>query len=436
MKQKEVAVIGAGITGLQAAIELADSGVKVNLIEKKSAAGGNASDLYKAFPTDDCFFCIGSTNKKKGIRKCFYRSGIVEHPNINLILNAEINDLTVRDKKISIDMKLLPQYIDHEKCVQCGKCEETCPVILKKDSNPLKNEHKKPIFHRIQCLPYSYYISRDLCKEGCGECEKACPVDEVINLKAESKEQKLEVDSVILALGYREFKPIEIKNYHYEDYANVITQMELARMLDPTGPTKGKLIRLNDKKLASNVLMLQCVGSRDVNYQPYCSSTCCSFACKHATIIKSERNPDAEVWLTYRDVRTLGTNEKIYSTMRKTGVNIVKGEISKIFEEQDGSITVHLYDLILNQIIKLNVDLFVLSCALIPGEYSNKISKMAKVKLNEFGFLENQNDLVQSLENGIFVTSSMIKPVTINESTTLARASAFKVLKYLNEVQP
>ncbi len=436
MIQKEVAIIGAGITGLQAAIELADSGIKVNLIEKKSFAGGNASDLYKAFPTDDCFFCIGSINKKKGIRKCFYRSGILEHPNINLILNAEINHLIVQDKKISIDLNLQPQYIDHKKCVQCGKCEEACQVILKKDDNTLKNVQEKPIYHRIQCLPYSYYISRELCSKNCSECEKACPVNGAINLNAGSKQEKLNVDSVILALGYREFKPIDIKNYHYEEYANVITQMELARILDPTGPTKGKLIRLNDEKPAKNILMLQCVGSRDINYQPYCSSTCCTFACKHATIIKNERNPEAEVWLTYRDIRTMGINEKFYQKIRKTGVNIVKGEISKIFEENDGSITIYLYDLILNQILKLNVDLLVLSCALIPGDYSKKISKLANIKLNEFGFIENQNDLVHSLNNGIFVTSSMIKPVTINESTTLARASAFKVLKYLNEVQP
>ncbi|MHA1784519.1 MAG: FAD-dependent oxidoreductase, partial [Candidatus Helarchaeota archaeon] len=410
MTRKEVAIIGAGITGLHVAIELADSDIKVNLIEKKQYAGGNAGDLYKAFPTDDCFFCLESIKKKKGIRKCFYRAGIAEHENINLILNAEITDIKKLDEKISLDLTLLPKYIDHQACIQCGACEEACPQIIGKEFDSLLVETQKPIFHRIQCLPYSYYIHRDHCKEGCKECEMACPIEGVINLNAKPTSTKLDVDATIVALGYREFKPLDIKNYHYQDYSNVITQLELAKMLDPTGPTKGKLLRLNDHKPAEKILMIQCVGSRDENYFPYCSSTCCTFACKHAKIIKNERIENARVWVVYRDMRTLGFNEKLYRETRQAGVNFVKGQISKVHEEMDGTLSVLLYDLILNRFIELKLDLLVLSCALIPGEYGVKISKKLNLELNEFQFVENQLDLIHSQNDGIFITGSLIKP--------------------------
>ncbi|MHC1591591.1 MAG: 4Fe-4S binding protein, partial [Candidatus Helarchaeales archaeon] len=313
-EHKSACIIGAGLSALNTAVELADSGIQVSIVCQDLHAGGNASNLYKAFPTDDCFFCVTSTKLKKGIRKCFYRAGLFEHPNVQLFLGAKVKEIE-GNGPFTIKFTEAPKYIDHQKCIQCGACEEACPQTIS-FQNKLEITHQKAIYHRIQCLPYSYYLERSACPTECNECVKKCPIEGAINLEASSRDLEIMANVLVLALSFKEFNPKPLTHLHYGEFQNVITQMQLARMLDPSGPTKGKIIRLSDGEPARRILMLQCVGSRDTEYLPYCSEICCTFACKHALIIKNERDPSTQVMIVYKDIRTFGLREQYYRKAR------------------------------------------------------------------------------------------------------------------------
>jgi len=426
--QEEVIIFGSGLAALQAAIELADLGVKVYIISNQNSLGGNAKNLYKAFPTDDCFYCISSIKEKCGIRKCFYRAGIWEHPNITMYLDSQISKIEgeIGNFKIAINQK--PQYIDHNKCIQCGKCELICPISIDVDEE-LGINKRKVIYHRLQNIPYSYFMYRDYCDPNCVKCAEICPT-QAINLNALPKDYELTAGIVIIASSYSEYNPSELKEYHYGEFPNVITQVKLARMLDPTGPTKGQVIRMTDLQPAKKILILQCVGSRDENTNTYCSEICCTFACKHAEIIKRERETEAQITIVYKDIRTDGFNEVYYRNCRELGIDFLKGDISDIVQKNN-KLQLIVFDVILNKHIEFEVDLLVLSSAIIASDYSKSIMRQFNIKLKENGFPSTTYDLIETSRKGIFLCGSSIKPISIPESINLAKAAAFKTFQTL-----
>ncbi len=426
--QNKAIIIGNGLAALQAAIELADLGVKVSLISNQDSLGGNAKNLYKAFPTDDCFYCISSIKEKCGIRKCFYRAGIWEHPNIVVYLDSQISKIEGEIGNFKIALKQNPQYIDHNKCIQCGECERICPILMDIDDE-LGIRKRKAIYHRLQNIPYSYFIQREYCDSNCTKCEEICPIN-AINLNSSSENHNLTASIIIIASSYSEYNPSELKEYHYGEFPNVITQVQLARMLDPTGPTQGKLVRMTDLKPAKKILMLQCVGSRDDNTNKYCSEICCTFACKHAEIIKKERENQAQITIVYKDIRTDGFYEINYRNCRELGIDFLKGHISDIVEK-DNTLQILVFDVILNRHIEFEVDLLILTCALVPSDLSKSIMNQFNIELKENGFPNTSFDLIESSRKGIFLCGSSIKPISIPESINLAKAAAFKAFQSL-----
>ncbi|MHA1145282.1 MAG: 4Fe-4S binding protein [Candidatus Helarchaeota archaeon] len=424
---KKACIIGSGLSALNAAVELADSGIEVTVISRDRYAGENAPNLYKAFPTDDCFFCVSATRLKDGIRKCFYRSGIFEHPNIKMYFDSKVESIEGNGPFL-IKMQEGPIYIDHEKCIQCGACEEACPKTIQL-KRKLQMTRRKAIYHRLQCLPYSYYIDREACPPDCEECIKACPVEGVINLNAPPKHLELEASVIILALSYKEFDPTNLTQLHYNTYKNVITQVQLARMLDPTGPTEGKIVRRSDNRPAKRIFMLQCVGSRDVENLPYCSEICCTFACKHALIIKNEREPETQVSIIYKDIRTLGLQEKYYREARDSGIDFVKGHLSLVKELSDGTLELLIYDALLNKLVRCPADLLILSAGLMPSENALDLLSIANISLDDFKFTVKDLDLVETNRKGIYAIGSIVKPLSIPEASILAKAATFKILE-------
>ncbi|MCW4002099.1 MAG: CoB--CoM heterodisulfide reductase iron-sulfur subunit A family protein, partial [Candidatus Bathyarchaeota archaeon] len=347
---KSVLVIGGGIAGMQTAVDLADLGFDVNLIEKQPFLGGLAARAGRFFPTDDCAICIQSPSSDvKTIthtsRKCVYRSGFSEIPNLNILTNSEVVvvDGVPGNYKVTVVKK--PRYVDANKCVACDKCVAVCPVETPDEYNAnLKN--RKAIYMNVPVVhPQVYAIDERVCKfHECGQCVQVCPTN-AVDLDQKNQQITLNAGSIVVATGFREFDSSNIKEYHYDDYPDVITNLELARMIDGFGPTGGAIVRPSDGKPAKKIVFVQCAGSRDKRYNQYCSGICCMISLKSASLIK-EANPDAEVTICYIDIRTTGReHEYYYERAREKGIKFVKGRPTEIYADKEkGKLIVDVED--------------------------------------------------------------------------------------------
>ncbi len=428
---RSVLIAGAGIAGLQAAIELADCGYDVVLLEKKVSAGGNVQKLYKMFPTDDCAFCTVATTQKPGIRKCFYRAGIKHHPHINLMLNCDIINIQGEKGNFKVNIVQHPRYVNFN-CTRCGRCEEVCPVEI----NPVKwNEiPRKAIYLPAQmCIPQTYVIDREKCEPDCQKCVEACPFEGIINLNDQTQELELNVAAIILATGYKEWDPTPIVNLKYGVYEDVITQIELAQMLDPNGPTGGKVIRPSDNEPVRSLVMIQCVGSRDERFKKYCSSICCSYACKHARIMKAERNANLNINILYMDVRTFGVLEQYYKECRELGIDFTRGRVAEITKDMNGKLRVLVVETLLQESIVFEVDLVVLTPALIPALETSEFLSGTGVLVDQEGFITpSPADKTLTSVAGIYTCGTAIAPTDFPSSVTLAKSAVLNVIKQID----
>ncbi|TFG32314.1 CoB--CoM heterodisulfide reductase iron-sulfur subunit A family protein [Candidatus Thorarchaeota archaeon] len=407
-----VLIIGAGVAGMTAAVELADSGIKTILVEKQSTVGGNALHLYKAFPTDDCFYCFEGNRWRPGIRKCFYRSALIDQPNIDLKTNARVSDISGTPGKFVVTIDIGAQYIDPKKCTMCGLCI---------------NKSQAFCMTSPQCQPQAVLYDHEINDEGSKEAEQNCPTN-AIKLDAEPTREKLNVSDIIIATGYHEFQPINMEEYGYGTHPNIITQVELAQILDPLGSTSGKLLRPSDGAPVRHVVMVQCVGSRDENYYPYCSKICCIFALKHAAIISQEHN-DIGVSVVYMDIRTYDRYEQYYRKTRDSGVEFVRGRVSQISPNKNGKLDIIVYDSLLDRYLKISTDLFVLSSALEPSADSPQLMESLGLKSASgfVGAIDAETEVV--VGEHVYACGSALGPSEVPESVTQARAVVSKILQ-------
>jgi heterodisulfide reductase subunit A len=399
---------------MTAAVELADSGIKTILVERQETLGGNALDLYKAFPTDDCFYCFEGNRWRPGIRKCFYRSALTDQPNITLRMNSEVDDISGTPGQFSIKLKVGPEFVHPQKCTMCGLCME-----------------KSEAFRLLspQCQPQAVVYDPSKQDDGAKQAEEDCPT-KAINLGAQPTEETVQVSDIVIATGYHEMQPVNVDEYSYGKHPNIITQLELAKIIDPNGESGGKLVKPSDGKPAKRVMMVQCVGSRDENYYPYCSKICCIFALKHANILTQERD-DVQVNVVYMDIRTYDRYERYYRDSRDTGVEFVRGRVSLIDPQADDTLDITVYDSLLDKYLKFSVDLFVLSSALEPPEGTDKLIETLGIK-SASGFVGiadplSENEVV--VGDHVYACGSALGPAEVPESVTQARAVVSKILQ-------
>jgi heterodisulfide reductase subunit A len=407
-----VLIIGAGVAGMTAAVELADSGIKTVLVERLSTVGGNALNLYKAFPTDDCFYCFEGNRWRPGIRKCFYRSALTEQPNIDLKMKCQVEEISGTPGEFSVKLAIGPKYIDPKKCTMCGLCIE-----------------KSKAFSLVspQCQPQAVVFDPEIEDGGTISAAEECPT-KAIDLEAKSTKKTIKASDIIIATGYHEMQPVNVDEYGYGTHPNIITQLELARILDPLGETKGVLLRPSDGKPAKSVMMVQCVGSRDENYYPYCSKICCVFALKHAAILTQDHE-GIDVSVVYMDIRTYDRYEKYYRETRDEGVEYVRGRVARIEPKDDGGLDIVVFDSLLNKYLKFSVDLFVLSSALEPSAGSSEIIDSLGLK-SASGFIGATNPETEVIVGDhVYACGSALGPSEVPESVTQARAVVSKILQ-------
>ncbi|MFX0044531.1 MAG: NAD(P)-binding protein [Candidatus Hermodarchaeota archaeon] len=409
-----VLVIGAGVAGMTAAVELADNDIKTILIDRQSTIGGNALDLYKAFPTDDCFYCFQGNSWRPGIRKCFYRSAMIDQPNIELMVDTTVKEVSGTPGKFVVKLDVGPEYVDAKKCTMCGLCMELSDAF--RVLSP-------------QCQPQAVVFDPDKTDDGAKKAEEDCPT-KAINLDATSTEKSVNVSDIVVATGYHEMQPVAIDEYGYGRIPNVITQLELAKILDPNGETSGALVRPSDGAQVKNVMMIQCVGSRDENYYPFCSKICCVFALKHADIIANERD-GTKVNVVYMDIRTYDRHERYYREARESGVEFIRGRVHRVQQREDSTLDVIVYDSLLDSYLRYNIDLLVLSSALEPPEGAEALMKALGLK-SASGYVApldpvSENEVIAA--EHVYACGTALGPAEVPESVNQARAVVSKILQ-------
>jgi len=437
---KSVLVIGGGLAGMQAAEDLADMGFQVYLVEKEPFLGGLAAKAVRFFPTDDCAICIQSpTTNLKAVaqtsRKCVYRSGFSEIPNLNVLTNAKVVKVVGEPGNFHVTVERKPRYVNEKKCVACDLCTSVCPVEVPDEYNAKLTKRKAIYINKPLVYPPAYAIDAKACKfHECAKCVEICPT-KAIELDQKPEQVTLNVGSIIVATGFREYDPSVIKEYHYGEYPDVITHLELARMLDAFGPTKGVPVKPSNMKPAKRIVFVQCVGSRDRRWNPYCSSICCMISLKHATMIK-EAFPDADVTICYIDIRTTGReHEYYYERAREMGVKFVKGRPSEIIHDPaTDTLIVEVEDELLRRLMELEADLVVLATAMVPSEDTKELAQILGLELDHDGFFKEYNAKLRPTETkrrGIFICGGAVFPKDAPTTSLHAHSAAVKAAKFL-----
>ena len=428
---KRALVIGGGIAGIQTALDIADAGYKVDIVEKSPSIGGRMSQLDKTFPTLDCSACILTPKMVEA----------AAHENITIHTYSEVEKVSGFVGNFTVDIRKKARYVDLNKCTGCGVCQEKCP------SKKTLNEFNRGLNTRTaiytpfaQAIPNVPVIDTASCikmKTGkCGICEKFCQAGAIDYTQTDEIVTE-QYGAIVVATGFDTIKLDKYGEYAYNESKDVITSLELERIMNAAGPTKGHLERLSDGKAPKEIVFIQCVGSRcaDSRGKPYCSKICCMYTAKHAMLIR-DKYPDTNVTVFYIDVRTPGKNfDEFYRrAVEDYGVNYIKGQVGKVAPQSDGSLLVQGVDLLENKQILKKADMVVLATAIEPNPDVRKIATMLTASIDTNNFLTEAHPKLRPVESptaGVFLSGVCQGPKDIPETVAQAGAAAVKVIGLL-----
>ena len=428
---KRALVIGGGIAGIQTALDIADAGYKVDIVEKSPSIGGRMSQLDKTFPTLDCSACILTPKMVEA----------AAHENITIHTYSEVEKVSGFVGNFTVDIRKKARYVDLNKCTGCGVCQEKCP------SKKTLNEFNRGLNTRTaiytpfaQAIPNVPVIDTASCikmKTGkCGICEKFCQAGAIDYTQTDEIVTE-QYGAIVVATGFDTIKLDKYGEYAYNESKDVITSLELERIMNAAGPTGGHLERLSDGKAPKEIVFIQCVGSRcaDSRGKPYCSKICCMYTAKHA-MLSRDKYPNTNVTVFYIDVRTPGKNfDEFYRrAVEDYGVNYIKGQVGKVAPQSDGSLLVQGVDLLENKQILKKADMVVLATAIEPNPDVRKIATMLTASIDTNSFLTEAHPKLRPVESptaGVFLSGVCQGPKDIPETVAQAGAAAVKVIGLL-----
>ncbi len=407
---KPVLIVGGGISGITAAVEIAEVGEEVILIEKESYLGGNVVKMNNYFPK----LCPPACGLEINFRR------IKQNPRIKIHVLTELAALTGEKGNFKATLRSSPQFVKNT-CTACGKCVEVCPEVRPDDFNYGFADTKAIYLPHDMAFPLKYTIDEQYCKkDSCNKCLEACKYD-AINLSAKEEEREVDVSSVILATGWKNYPAELLDNLYYKEFKNVVTNVEFERLLAPSGPGKGKLYRPSDKKEPKDIVFVQCAGSRDENHLSYCSAVCCSASLKHALTVL-ERYPDIKIKIFYIDLRVSGRNEDFLNKVEEhRNIELIKGKVAKIEElTESKNLVVEAENTIISKKIRSETDLVVLATGIVPNTLAIEVNK------NKHGFLTDEQ------KDGIYAVACGKKPMDVSASLKDATAAALKAIQTIH----
>ena len=417
----EALVIGAGVAGITTSLRLNEYGMKVHLVEKEASIGGHMIQFPKVFPTLDCSQCILTPKMAQ----------ISQGKNINLLSYSEVKEITGVPGDFNVKIWVKPRGVDPEKCIGCGACSQVCPGKAPDEYNEGLQERTAIYRPFPQAVPSIYTIDFDACLK-CGACERACPA-EAIDINDPGKEIELKVGAIVLATGFELYDLSGLPQYGYGLYPNVVSSLEMERILDVNGPTGSMIIVPKTGKPVQNVTYVLCAGSRDTEVgRPHCSRVCCLYSLKQAQLL---RDRGLNVTIHYIDIRAPGRRyEEFYRTTQEKGAMFVKGKVTEIVPEDD-HVLVRSEDMMLNRMIEYPADLVVLAPPIIAPEESLKLAESLRVPADEDKFVLERHpklDPVSTKRDGIYAAGTVIGPKDIQSTTAEAEGAAMKVVNFLS----
>ncbi|MFW6068982.1 MAG: FAD-dependent oxidoreductase [Chloroflexota bacterium] len=424
--QVDALVVGGGIAGMQSALDLADQGYQVALVEKEPSIGGTMIALSKVFPTLDCCSCI--TTPKM--------SAVAHHPNITLLTYCEVQAVHENRSRFAVEVLKKPRYVDEDECTGCRQCEYACPIDVPSAFDMNLGAHRVIRVPFSTAVPQKAVLDMDYCLL-CGKCERVCP-DDAIDLSQTPQTFTIDARTILLATGFQLTPVGAKKEYGGGLLPNVVSPLVMERLLAPTGPY-GHVIRPSDGKEPESIAYVQCAGSRDKTLGvEYCSRICCMYAIKQAMLL-SGALPLADITIYYMDIRTFGKGyDQFYQNARAMGIEFVKGKVARIDEDEDHNPTVRV-ELIEegSRVVERAHDMVVLSLGMVPTMDPHAMYQAQAAEDDGFVMtpLPNLAPCVTT-RPGVFVTGSAAGPMDIVDSIVMAGAAAAEAAAYLEVSKP
>ncbi len=428
---KRALVIGGGIAGIQTALDVAEAGFEVDIVEKKATIGGKMTQIDKTFPTLDCAACILTPK----MVDC------AQNEKIKIYSYSEIESVTGFVGNFTVKIRKKARFVDETKCTGCGLCTEKCPVKKVPNEFNLGMDNRRAIYIPFaQAVPKVATIDANYCnmlKNGkCGVCSKVCTAG-AIDYKQTDTIVEEKYGAIVAATGFNPIDVSQYGEYAYNQSKDVITSLEFERLTNAAGPTSGTLLRPSDGKHPHTIVFVQCVGSRCTpeKGKSYCSKICCMYTAKHAMLTR-EKYPDTDVYVFYIDVRTPGKNfDEFYRrAVEDYGVHYIKGAVGKVSPRADGTLDVQASDLIMGEQLHINADLVVLAAAIEPDKSARPLATMLTASMDTNDFFTEAHPKLRPVESptaGVFLSGMCQGPKDIPETVSQASACAAKVIGLL-----